>query len=77
MENINGTYSNFNQKVIGVTDLVAPSKSRRIKQNSQEWFDGEVAEKKLSVENYLINSKNKNFILTNRYINGVDMKCKI
>ena len=29
-----------------VTDLVAPIKSRRIKQNSQEWFDGEVAEKK-------------------------------
>ena len=28
-----------------VNDLVAPIKSRRIKQNSQEWFDGEVAEK--------------------------------
>ena len=30
---------------MGVIDLVAPTKSRRIKQNSQEWFDGEVAEK--------------------------------
>ena len=30
---------------MGVIDLVAPIKSRRIKQNSQEWFDGEVAEK--------------------------------
>ena len=29
-----------------VIDLVAPIKSRRIKQNSQERFDGEVAEKK-------------------------------
>ena len=38
--------SNFIQKVMGVVDLVAPIKSRGIKQNSQEWFDGEVAEKK-------------------------------
>ena len=31
---------------MGVIDLVAPPiKSRRIKQNSQEWFDGEVTEK--------------------------------
>ena len=44
-ENINDVYSNFTQKVMGVIDLVAPIKSRRIKQNSQEWFDGEVAEK--------------------------------
>ena len=44
-ENINHTYSNFIQKFIGVIDLVAPIKSRRIKQNSQEWLDGEVAEK--------------------------------
>ena len=29
---------------MGVIDLVAPIKSRRIKQNSQEWFDGEVGE---------------------------------
>ena len=28
-----------------VTDLVAPIKSRRIKQNAQEWFDSEVAGK--------------------------------
>ena len=44
-ENINNAYSNFIQKVMGVIDLVAPIKLRRIKQNSQEWFDGEVAEK--------------------------------
>ena len=41
-ENINDAYSNFIQKVMGVIDLVAPIKSRRIKQNSQEWFDSEV-----------------------------------
>ena len=44
-ENINDAYSNFIQKVMGVIDLVPPIKSRRIKQNSQEWFDGEVAAK--------------------------------
>ena len=44
-ENINDAYSNFIQKVMGVMDLVAPIKSWRIKQNLQEWFDGEVAEK--------------------------------
>ena len=35
-ESINDAYSNFIQKVMGVIDLVAPIKSRRIKQNSQE-----------------------------------------
>ena len=45
LENINDAYSNFIQKLMRVIDLVAPIKSRRIKQNSQECFDGEVAEK--------------------------------
>ena len=44
-ENINDAYSNFIQTLMRVIDLVAPIQSRRIKQNSQEWFDGEVAEK--------------------------------
>ena len=30
---------------MGVIDMVSPIKSRRIKQKSQEWFDGEVSEK--------------------------------
>ena len=30
---------------MGVIDIVRPIKSRQIKQNSQVWFDGEVAEK--------------------------------
>ena len=36
-ENINYTYSNSIQKTMWVIGLVA----RRIKQNSQNWFDGE------------------------------------
>ena len=31
--------------VIGVIDLVVPIKSSRIKQKSQDWFDGELEEK--------------------------------
>ena len=44
-EHINDAYSNFKQKLTGVIDLAAPTKSRRINQNSKEWFDGEVVEK--------------------------------
>ena len=31
--------------VLGVIDLVVPIKSSRIKQKSQDWFDGELEEK--------------------------------
>ena len=47
-ENINDAYSNFIQEVMGVVNLVAPIKSKRIKQNLQEWFFDE-----MSVMNYL------------------------
>ena len=57
-ENINDSYSNFTQKVMGVIDLVAPIKSRRIKQNSQQWLDGEVAEK-ISVRDKLFKKLKK------------------
>ena len=49
-----------------VIDLVAPIKSSLIKQNSQDWFDGEVAEK-ISVRDKLFKKiKNQNFTLTNK-----------
>ena len=57
-ENINNAYSNFIQKVMGVIYLIAPVKSRRIKQNSQEWFDGEVAAK-ISVRDKSLNKFKK------------------
>ena len=44
-ENIYDAYPNFIQKVMGDTDIEAPIKSRGMKENSQEWFNGEVAEK--------------------------------
>ena len=37
-------YNNFIQKVMFAIDKVAPIKERRIKHNSQEWFDGEISE---------------------------------
>ena len=53
-------------RVMGIIDLVAPINSRRIKRNSWEWFDGEVAEK-ISVRDKLFKKiKNQNFTLTNK-----------
>ena len=39
---INEAYNDFIQKIMSVIDKVAPVKERRVKQNSQEWFDGEI-----------------------------------
>ena len=39
--------------------IVVALKSRRVKQNSQEWFDCEVAEKKVVAISYLKNLKNE------------------
>ena len=44
-DNVNDAYSNFIQKLMEVIDKVAPVKSKRIKRNSQEWFDSEISEK--------------------------------
>ena len=76
IENINDAYSNFIWKVIGVIDLVAPIKSRRIKQNSQEWFDGEFAEKR-SVRDKLFKKFKKSKLHIGKEIYKIlDMKCK-
>ena len=44
-DNVNDAYSNFIQKLIEFIDKVAPVKNKRIKRNSQEWFDSEISEK--------------------------------
>ena len=51
-----------------VTDLVAPIKSRRIKQNSQEWFDGEVAEKKSVLDKLFKKFKKSKLHIDKKYI---------
>ena len=41
---IDGAYNDFIQKIMSVIDKVATKKERRIKQNSQEWFNEEIAD---------------------------------
>ena len=40
---INEAYNDFIQKFMSVIDRVMPIKEKQVKQNSQEWFDGEIA----------------------------------
>ena len=42
---IDDAYSDFISKISKVIDNLAPMKQSRIKNNSQEWFDGEIMEK--------------------------------
>ena len=44
-DDVNGTYSNFFQKIMTVIDKIALYKNKRIKVNTQKWFDSEVLEK--------------------------------
>ena len=44
-DNVNEAYSKFIQKLMEVIDKVSPIKNKRIKRNSQEWFDSEISEK--------------------------------
>ena len=41
---INEAYNDFIQKIMSVIDKVARIKERRVKQNSQEWFHGEIVD---------------------------------
>ena len=41
---MNKASENFIQKLMSVTDKLAPFKTKRVKGNSQKWFDGEILE---------------------------------
>ena len=41
---IDEAYNDFIQKISSVIDKVVPIKERWLKQNSQEWFDGDMAD---------------------------------
>ena len=43
--NINKAYNDFFQKLIDVVNNIAPLKTARIKNASNEWFDREIAKK--------------------------------
>ena len=42
--NINLAYSDFMDKLMLIFNKIAPIKEARVKCNSREWFDGEIAE---------------------------------
>ena len=52
-DDIDKTYENFFQKIMVVIDNLVPSKKKRIKGTSQDWFDAQIIEK--------INEKDKLF----------------
>ena len=60
-------YVDFIQKVMQVIDLTTRIKSRQIKQNIQEWFDGEKAEK-ISVLNKLFKKFKQSTLHINKEI---------
>ena len=41
---MNKAYESFSQKLMSVIDKLASFKTKRVKGNSQEWFDSEVLE---------------------------------
>ena len=70
---VNKAYENFIQKLMSVIDKFAPFKAKRVKSNSQEWFDWEVLERitlqdklfknfrrsKLNIDNKIYNKARK------------------
>ena len=44
-QDVNSAYSHFINKLTDVIDNIAPIKQSKVKNKSQEWFDGEIAEK--------------------------------
>ena len=44
-EDVNWVYSDFFQKLMAVIDNVAPCKTKLVKENTQNWFDGKGLEK--------------------------------
>ena len=44
-EDVHKAYSDFSDKLLSAIEKISPSKEVRIKNNNQEWFDGEVLEK--------------------------------
>ena len=42
---VNGTYSDLTSKMFNIVNKVRPTKTIRGKNDTSEWFDGEIAEK--------------------------------
>ena len=64
--NVNVVYSDLLHKISDTIDSVAPIKEIRIKNNTQEWFDNEIAEAIKIREKYFKKLKKLNLILIMR-----------
>ena len=64
----NKAYNDFIQKFMSVIDLVAPIKESQVKQNSQEWSDGEIVDEIKNHDKLFKNLKNQNYTLTKIFI---------
>ena len=42
---VNKAYSDLTSKILDVVNKVAPGRAIRVKNNTNEWFDGEISEK--------------------------------
>ena len=58
-DDINFVSSNFFQKIITVIDIIAPYRNKRIKGNTEKWFDSKVLEK-LNARDKLFKKKSNN-----------------
>ena len=58
--NVNVAYSDLLNKISDIKDSVAPIKEIRIKNNTQEWFDNEIAEALKIREKYFKKFKKSN-----------------
>ena len=57
-DNVRAAHSDFFQKITTVIDKIAPYKTKRVKGNTQEWFDGYVLEKPNSRDKFFQKFKN-------------------
>ena len=66
--NINEAYSNFIQKLTSVINVIVPCKTKRIKDNSKEWFDSVVSEWINNRDKLFKKFENLDYLLTRKTI---------
>ena len=68
------SYDDHIQKIMVAIDKVAPIKERRIKHNSQEWFDGEISEAIKSCDKLLKKVKRSRLHIDKKLYNAARYK---
>ena len=61
-------YNDFIQKIMNIIDKVAPLKEIQVKQNSQEWFDWEIADEIKNLDKLFRKFKKSKLQLTKIFI---------